>query len=371
MAGGFFREDSKAAEVEVEPFILSDLPKVSNKVAQASVSLSLDAEASSTDESGGEEEFEDVAVNVLPTASTSDTMRLSKNGSQVDNSGGDDVSHISASGSNTLDLSQFSFVNHPKSKNLVENAGLSDAAVGQQVCSNEGSNSKVASSKETELDEVQLIGLKMDTDDDKFYASTTGKKTDGDASHIVINNDNSSGDKTVSSSQTTSLAMDSSVACSSIQNQPAAENLSLQESVPETIIELDDLEDEINQKKRLIEKLLSTRGTLNAFKPSSDAGEVSLGDKNSLSEQVDVASGVSLEQEKASSDEREINNAQVNNTTSAIESTDDIPSSTALDGIGDPGNLRGNAIDLPPVNEFEGITYVSTFARLFLRTFCY
>ena len=60
MAGGFFRENTKDDDVQLQPFVLKDLPKISSEVAKPSVSISLDEATSSTGESSEELEYEDV-----------------------------------------------------------------------------------------------------------------------------------------------------------------------------------------------------------------------------------------------------------------------------------------------------------------------
>lgn len=79
MAGGFFREDTKDDEIEFQPFVLTDLPKISSKIAKPSVSVALDEAASSTGESSDEHEFEDIADDsrVLPAESADLLLEMS------------------------------------------------------------------------------------------------------------------------------------------------------------------------------------------------------------------------------------------------------------------------------------------------------
>lgn len=118
--------------------------------------------------------------------------------------------------------------------------------------------------------------------------------------------------------------------------------------------ELNDLEDEINQKKRLIEKLLADRRMSTMTESQSCAkGSVAnfaLKDKGFGNEEQDV--DISLEHESEFKD-NESRDAESN-----------LPTATDIrDGNADSvGNIEASRLtenDVPPPNEFEGVTYVS------------
>ncbi|CAB3998899.1 DNA repair complementing XP-G cells homolog [Paramuricea clavata] len=331
MAGGFFREDGNVDEVELKPFFLKDLPKVSSNVAKPSMSMSLDAATSSTGESSDDQEFEDIAAKVLPTESASDLMKQSNN--------------FGIPEREATDLSNI---------------------VMRQATGKENKNDAVR--KEGISFPVESNELKMDINDDKVHSNENSGTLTGEISgNIPIDNEyfvEEGGDGTLSSSQYSNDTLDDSNTCvstasSSIPKLSETGEICQQELSPEKTIntELDDLENEINQKKLLIEKLLSNRRTSN-MSPSDAKENVgnlleekSLCDEgqNNLSMQVCAASDISLQHGISLSNDNESKNAGSN------------PSTTTSDDIAiplsDTGTSRPTEIDAPVPNEFEGITY--------------
>ena len=330
MAGGFFREDGNVDEVELKPLFLKDLPKVSSNVAKPSVSMSLDAATSSTGESSDDQELEDVAAKVLLTESASDLMKQSNN---------------------------FGIPER-------------EATTGKE-------NKNDAVRKEGISFPVESNELKMDINNDKVHSNENSGTLTGEISgNIPIDNEYSveeGGDGTLSSSQCPNDTLDDSNTCvstasSSIPKLSETGEICQQELSPEKTVntELDDLEDEINQKKRLIEKLLSNRRTSN-ISPSDAKGNVgnlleekSLCDEgqNNLSMQVCAASDISLQHGISLSNDNESKNAESNLSTTTTSDDIAIP-------LPDTGTSRPTEIDAPVPNEFEGITYVS--AMIFVQ----
>ncbi len=353
MAGGFFRENSNVNEVELQPFVLKDLPKVSSNVAKPSASLSLDATTSSADESSDDQEFEHVSV--LPTESASDVMKQSNNFGSPQIHGEDIL----------------------KQNNADESADLSDAVIRKHIAHEKNRNSNDAVPKEISSDPVQSNELKVDINNDKIHSIENIRTLGGDISeNMPIDNEYSieeGGDRRLSLSHSPDDILHTtciSSTSSSISKLPETGEICQQELSPERVdldTELDDLEDEINQKKRLIEKLLSNRPTSKTIKSPSDETEnvgnsleeKSLCDEgqNSTSMQVCAASDISLEHENNSRNSSDSKNAGSNPST-AMKTGDSVANSFAQD-MCDTETSQPTEIDAPVPNEFEGITYVS------------
>ena len=341
MAGGFFREDNNVTEVKLEPIVLADLPKISSNVAKPSVSLSLDAATSSGGESSDERELEDVAGSVFQMESANDLMKQSSNFG---------TSHIP-----TEDIHK---QNHAK-------------VISELVTEAENKNSDDVFPKENSSDSVRLNEEKIDLDNGKIPSVEIDKTLSEEiGGNIPIDNKgsvNEGADETLSFSQSPDDLVNNVTTCFSSttsSGQKSSEIREQQELSPERTIEteLDDLEDEINEKKRLIEKLLSNRRTSNIIKSSSDANESvgNLLEEKSLS---DMGQNDNSMRGGAASDtgslgvRNETKNAECNFST-AVETEDSFVSISTHD-VCETETAQAPEIDAPTPNEFEGITYVS------------
>ena len=319
MAGGFFRDNSKDDEMKRQPIVLKDLPKVPSNVAQPSVSLSLDATTSSAGESSDEQESEDLSGNACQTESANDLIKQS-------NKFG--TPHIPTKDIQNDTKAVTELITEEENKNS-DNAIEENASKTLQL-----NNGKLDNGKVHSIGNCTTLNGGM------------GKNIPSDNKHSVEEN-------TVGM---LSLQFpDPSV--SSNQKSPEISEIDQRDLTPENIIEteMDDLEDQINEKKRLIEKLLSNRQTSKFIKPPSDAKE-SVG--NLVEEKPLSDNG---QDNTTVSDASSLGNGNTNNI-----SRSDLPNSMeteANSSVHDVCNARTSQkteINTPLPNEFEGITYVST-----------
>ena len=158
------------------------------------------------------------------------------------------------------------------------------------------------------------------------------------------------GETSLEKAKNTTVAVED---CNTSNSPNFSENINSQANAEKNIsslnVELDDLEDEIKQKKQLIEKLLSGRLSSTVTKSSSYAAKEDIeklsedkddGVENNDSVQGRDVGGIFLEDEKAVSGSNDSKPEEI-----------DLPI-----GI----DMQDDIADLPPPNEFEGITYVST-----------
>lgn len=351
MAGGFFREEGNVHEEQIQQFDLKKLPKVPQNFVESSVSLALDAASSSASDSSDAEESQDVASKVWSSLSASDVNKQAQ---------------IS--------------IEHILKQNIAEQtAALSDAILRQQVTETENINSSDKTPLDNTSRPVELNELRMDIDSDDDSRKLCDDASENKAIDIK---DPVVQDATEILSEHTKNVLNSSTAptgSSSIQKLPEAGKISQPELSPEKKVssfdtELDDLEDEINQKRRLIEKLLSDRRPSNITKSSSDANESggnlldektfsNEGQKNN-SMQICTPSENSLQHENISGDSNDSRIAGSDRPT-AVMTGDGICNSVAHEVC---ETSQQTEIVQPVPNEFEGITYVSTV--IFIHIYC-
>lgn len=365
MAGGFFREDGNVEEVQLQSFDLKELPKVP-KNFESSVSLALNVASSSTSESSDVEEFDDVAAKVLSPVLTNDENRQAQIPTE-----------------HTLKL------------NIAEQATvLPDAFPRQQVIGTENINSNDTAPMESKSNPVELNGIGMHIDNDNVHSVDNSRKLCDEASDnklidikdsILEDTAGNRSSETLVLSEHSKDVLNSNTSPtftdgSSIQKSSETGKISQSESIPERNVssfdtELDDLEDEINQKKRLIEKLLSDRHKI--FTSPSDAKknvgnllqEKSLGDEgqNNNSMEDCTPSETSLQYENNLCDNNDSRNSGTNRPTTIITG-DDISNSAAHD-VCDTDTSRQIENVQPVPNEFEGITYVSNVIFMYVYVF--
>ena len=363
MAGGFFREDGSVKEVQLQAFDLKGLPKVPNNVVESSVSLALDAESSSTNAGSDVEESNDVEAKVLFSVSANDE----NNQTQIS-------------------------TEHILKQNIAQQTTvLPDVITRQQVIGTENINSNDTAPMQSKSNPVELNELRMDIDNDNVHSVDNSRKLCDKAcdnksidikDSVVEDTAGNLSSETLVLSEHTKDILNSNTTptftdVSSIQKLSETGKISQSESSPESNVspfdtELDDLEDEINQKKRLIEKLLSDRRTILAS--PSDAKEnvgnlrqeKSRGDEgqSNNSMQIFTPSETSLQYENNLSDDGDSRNVGSNRPT-AIMTGDDIGNSAAHDVCDTETSQQTETVQSVP-NEFEGITYVSTTVLMYV-----
>ena len=354
LAGGFFREEGNVHEVQIQQFDLKKLPKVPQNFVESSVSLALDASSSSASDSSDAEESQDVASKVWSSLSANDVNKQAQ---------------IS--------------IEHILKQNIAEQTtALSDAILRQQVTETENINSSDKTPLDNTSRPVELNELRMDIDSD----DDSEKLCDEASENKVIDiKDPVVQDATEVLSEHTKNVLNSSTTptptgSSSIQKLPEAGKISELELSPEKKVssfdtELDDLEDEINQKRLLIEKLLSDRHKSNITNSSSDANESggnlleektlgNEGQKNN-SMQICTPSETSLQHENISGDSNDSRIAGSDRPTAVMTHGDGICNSVTHEVC---ETSQQTEIVQPVPNEFEGITYVSTV--IFMHIYC-
>ena len=368
MAGGFFREDGSVKEVQLQAFDLKGLPKVPSNVVESSVSLALDVESSSTNEGSDVEESNDVESKVLFPVSANDENNQT----------------------------QISTKRILKQNIAQQTTVLPDVIPRQQVIGTENINLNDTAPMQSKSNPVELNELRMDVDNDNVHSVDNSRKLCDEASDnksidikdsVVKDTAGNLSPETLVLSDHTKDILNSNKTLtskdgSSIQKLSETGKISQPESGPERNVspfdtELDDLEDEINQKKRLIEKLLSDRRPISTS-PSGvkeNVGnflqEKSLSDEGQSNNSIQICtpSETSLQYENNLSDNGDSRNVGSNRPT-AIMTGDDIGYSAAHDVCDTETSQQTETVRSVP-NEFEGITYVSTKIIMYIQYTCF
>ena len=322
MAGGFFRENIYEEIVPPQPIVLKDLPKISSDIAKPSVSRALDEATSSTDESGDGLEPEVVigdgnAVGVPHITIEDFPMPV-------------DEKEI-------IDLSEKEQVmrkENTESHNAIEIENSLDSMESneEKIYSNNGNihiieNSASLEASEQKITKVEKLNL------------TGNEDPQGTANRIKVGRESSD-----------NVTIDIVTSTEEYENK-----ISSEKDLKTFEDELNDFEDEIKKKKRLIEQLLSNRRAPIVSEPSSST-KSNVGDiyDEKLFEEKPYGE-ISPQQESNLGDNNESTN-EATSVSSAMETTDETARDVCDGEVPEP-----SVKDIPAQNEFEGKTYVSRF----------
>ena len=319
MAGGFFREDNNRDDTERQPFVLQDFPsKILNSLAKARVGL--DVATSSAGESS-DDELEEVADE----HTSKDSMEKS-----------------------ILDMVE--------QNNATDHSDMSPEAIKQQVKEHEIRDSSNAVRLQSISDPAELTAdIGNDNEHSKENSGTLGEET---SDNITIDHEDCHITRSIS--QLSNDIVDNDATCistvgSSVQESSKSREVYQQDVSPDQTIssfgtELDDLEEEINKKKRLIEQLLSNR-RMSDITSSDEKQNVQIDEYSPMDERTKknpieeyTLNEGSLQHENYATDNSGNTNTEVSD-----------PSAHDISSLG-----MSTSVDASTPNEFEGITYVST-----------